>query len=273
MLNAIFNYEFMQNAILSAIIISIILPYVGVIVSMRRMNFIADSLGHVNMAAIALTMLISTFIPLNSYLSFLIIIIWTILSSILIEYLREKYKNYKEISLLIVYTISVALTMLFLEFASGYNSSLFNILFGNINAISRDQVYYFFIISLILILYFKKYFNQIILFSLDEQHFKMYNYNLKFIKYTSMIVISITITIAIKIVGVLLVTSLITIPLLSSSNISTSLKKTIKNCIIINLISMLGGIVISYYLNIATSPIVVIIMLIIYLFTLNIKKK
>lgn len=268
----ILNYEFIQNALLAAIMLSFVLPFVGVIVLLRRMTFIADSLGHVNMSGIAFTIFISSIIPSLVNVSFLIVIIWTIISALAIEYLRDKYKSYKEISITIVYTLAVALTMIFLSFSGGYKQSIFNILFGNINAISREQVYFIILFTIIILIFFKYNFKKLIIFSLEEEYVKMYGYNVNFLKYSSIIIVALTITLAIKIIGVLLVSSLITIPLLASSNLTNSLKKTINYCIIINLIIMVSGIFISYYFDISASAVIVLFSLFIYLFTLKSKK-
>lgn len=271
MISALLNYEFMQNAVMAGLLIGAVLPFIGIIVMLRRLTFIADSLGHINMAGIAFTILLSS-LGLAFISNSIIIMLWTICSAILIEYLRTKYTEYKELSIMIVYSLSIALTIIFLSISSGYSSSIFNVLFGNINAISHNELIYMFVVCLVLMVYVFLNYKKLILFSLDEDHAKLYNINTTRLKYGSMILIAIVITLAIKVVGVLLVSSLVSIPMLSAANMSKSLKTTYLNSIWITEVSILSGIILGYILNISTSAMIVVITLLIYLITSLIKK-
>ncbi len=266
------TYEFFQNALIAGVLIGILLPIIGIVVLLRRMTFIADSFGHINMAGIAFAIFITSLVPALTFLSPIITLIWTILAAILIEFLRNKYKNYKELSITIVYSLSIALMMIFLSLSGGYNSSLFSVLFGNINGLNRQDVIFIlisfiFIISLITLNYKK-----IILLSLEEEYSKLYNVNVTVTKYLTMILIALTITIAIKAIGVLLVSSLIIIPLLAASNISGNLKHTLIFSIIFTEISIVFGLYGSYFLNVPTSALIVIISIFIYLISIKFKK-
>ncbi len=266
------SYEFMQNAFMVGIMIGILLPIVGVSIMFRRMIFISDSLGHINMSGIAFAIFItSIFSFLDSYYS-LIVLIWTILGALLIEYLRLKFKNYREVSIMIVYSLSIALTMLFLNLSSGYNASLFNILFGNINAISRLQVLFIFISIIIMLVYIRFSYRELILYSMKEEYSKLYDINQTKLKYISIIIIALTVSLAIKVVGVLLVSTIISLPLIASSQVSKSLKKTVLVAILISEISIILGIVLAYYLNISTSAMIVLLILISYLICVRLKK-
>lgn len=262
---SILSYDFMQNAIIAGLLIGMVTPIVGIFIILRRLTFIADSLGHINMAGIAFSMLVPSVIGSIVISNTVIVIVWTILCALLIELLRNKYSEYKEISIMIVYSLSVALTMVFLSLANGYNSSVFNILFGNINAISDSDIYMmvFLITSVLIYVVFK--YKKILLFALDEEHAKLYGVKVEQMKYITMVIVAIIITLAIKVVGVLLVSSLVTIPILSAANLSKSLKQTLLYAFIITEISMVIGIFLGYFLNISTSAMIVITLLLFYL--------
>ncbi len=271
MLNLL-SYNLFQNALTVGIIIGILLPVIGVVVLLRRMTFIADSFGHINMAGIALAILISSILPSLAGFSEVITVLWTIAAAVLIEFLRERYSEYKELSITIVYSVSIALMMIFLNLAGGYSSSLFAVLFGNINGINDNGVLAiaissFIIIGLVIINYKK-----MLLLSLEEDYAKLYGVNVTRTKYLMMILIALSITIAIKAIGVLLVSSLIIIPLLAASNVSSSLKSSLIYAIIFTELSIIVGIFSSYYLNMPTSAIIVITSIIIYLISIKFKK-
>lgn len=271
MLNLL-SYDLFQNGLLAGAIIGLLLPVIGIVVLLRRMTFIADSFGHINMAGIALSILIASIFPNLAGFSTIITILWTVGAAILIEYLRAKYTEYKELSITIVYSVSIALMMIFLSLSGGYNSSLFAVLFGNINGISRSDVFTILISAIIILTLVGFNYKKMLLLSLEEEYSKLYNVNVKRTKYLMMILIALTITIAIKAIGVLLVSSLIVIPLLAAGNVSRNLKHTLLWAILFTELSMIVGIFSSYYLNLPTSAMIVIIAITIYLVTIKFKR-
>ncbi len=271
MLNLL-SYNLFQNALIVGVIIGMLLPIIGIVVLLRRMTFIADSFGHINMAGIALAILVTSIVPALGGFTEVITIIWTILAAILIEFLRERYSEYKELSITIVYSVSIALMMIFLNLAGGYSSSLFTVLFGNINGISDSGVIAIGLSSIIIIGLVIVNYKKMLLLSLEEDYAKLYGVNVTRTKYLMMILIALSITIAIKAIGVLLVSSLIIIPQLAASNVSTSLKSSLIYGIIFTELSIIIGIFSSYYLNMPTSAIIVISSIIIYLCSIKFKK-
>lgn len=271
MLNLL-SYDLFQNGLVAGAIIGLLLPIIGIVVLLRRMTFIADSFGHINMAGIALSILIASIFPSLVGFSTIITILWTILAAILIEFLRDKYKEYKELSITIVYSVSIALMMIFLSLSGGYNSSLFAVLFGNINGISRSDVLTITISAVVILIIVGLNYKSMLLLSLEEEYSKLYNVNVKRTKYLMMILIALTITIAIKAIGVLLVSSLIVIPLLAAGNVSRNLKQSLLWAILFTELSMILGIFSSYYLNLPTSAMIVIIAIVIYLVTVKFKR-
>lgn len=267
-----FNYGFMQNAYIVAFFIGLVIPLIGIVIFMRRMGFIADSLGHINMSGIAFAMFMTaTFSVLSPY-SLLLTMTWTILGALLIEYLRTKFENYKEVSIMIVYSLAVAMTILFLNLSTGYNAGLFNILFGNINTISDTQVKLISLLSIVVILIFTKLYRSLFLLGLEEDYIKMYGIKVRRLRYFSIVLITVVISMAIKVVGVLLVSSLLLIPLLAAIRLANNLKQTIILSIIITEFSLFSGIFISYYINISASAIIVLTSLLIYLLSVIFKR-
>lgn len=273
MIANIVKYSFLQNALIVGVILSFILPIIGIIVLFRKVPFIADALGHINMSAIAFIYFLNSFFAVSYFSSLIIIIIWSIMGAILIEYFSQKFDHYKEVSVMIVYSVAVSLTMILLNLSVGFQSSLFNVLFGNINTITRLETITILISSLVIILIVSLTYKKIILISLEDTNSRIYDVNLNFYKYLSIIIISISISMAIKILGVLLVSSLILIPNLAAIRISKSLKEMVFFSIIFTLISTVSGIVIAYYLSLSTSAVIVLIAVFIYLSSLIIKKK
>ncbi len=260
----IVSYDFMKNALLAGSFIALLLPFIGIIIILRKQTFLADALGHINMSAIAFSIFITTtFSAFTDYSTFLIIF-WSVLGAVLIEYLRNKFTVNKEVSLIIVYSLSIALTMIFLNLSSGYNASFFNVLFGNINAISKSDINFILVGGVIVFITIGLTYKKILLLSLEEEYAKMYGFNLTFYRYLTIIIITLVISMAIKVIGVLLVSSLLIIPLLGAMRIGNNLKMTLIYSILITEFAVVGGIIIAFYLNISTSAIIVLLALLIY---------
>ncbi len=264
MIAAIANYEFIQNAFLVGLILGVIFPFVGLIVLLRRIPFIADTLGHVNISGIVFIYLINSIIALNFFSNSILIIIWTVLGSIFIEILSQKYTHYKEVSVMVVYAIAVSLTIIFLNLANGFNSNLYNIFFGSINTITRLDLYIVFLLATLILFIIYKNYNKILIISIDDELSKLYNVNLTFQRYLTIIIISITITMSIKILGVLLVSSLILIPNLAAIRLTNSLKQSLLLSIMITEFSFVFGFILAYFLNLSPSAIIVLIAVVIY---------
>ncbi len=270
---SIVSYGFMQNALITGAVIGLILPIIGVIVLSRRMVFLADSLGHINMSGIAFSSLLATNFAILSEYSFIISLLWTMAGAILIEYFRDKYKEYKEVSITLVYALSVALTMIFLNLSTGVNAGLFNILFGNINAISRQETIYIVVIGIIVLAIYYLLYPKLLLLALEEEYIHLYGINAKLYRYITMVVITLVISIAIKIVGVLLVSSLLLIPLLSASTIAKNLKQTYLYTMFFTELSIIIGIFVAYYIDLSSSAIIVLTSLVIYLICIIVSKQ
>lgn len=262
----IFSYGFMQNAILVGLVLSIMLPVVGIIVYLRKIIFLSDTLGQVSLAGASFAVFLSTTLSL-SINNDIVIIIWTIIGAIFIQFLIDKIKDYQEVSLMITHSVSICLVMILLSQSGGYSSTIFSLLFGNIVGITSDYVVLIAVSSVIVLVILAILYRKILISILDQKQSHLRGINPTFYKYLTIVLISIIISLAIKVVGVMLVATMLCLPILVSNLISRSLKQTVIYSIIVCLISFIGGIIISFYYNISGSAIIVLIVLVLYLIT------
>ncbi len=269
----IVSYDFMQNALISGVFLSVVLAVVGLHLVTHRLTFIADTLGHINMGGVALTYLLAPVIALSLFSSLLIIMTWSILGGVLIEYLRSKYKDNKEVAILIVYAMAIALTMIFLNLSTSANTGFLNLLFGNINAISNQEVIVVVVFSIVILIVMQLINKKLFIIAFDQEVSELYGVKYTFYRYLFIILVTITTTLAIKILGVLLVSSMMIIPNLSAINLSKNLKQTKYFAIILTEISMIFGIFMAYFLNLSASAVIVIVAIVIYGLTVVYKSK
>jgi len=183
----------------------------------------------------------------------------------LIENIKSRFEVYKEIAIILTYTIAVALTSIFIYLGNGFNSSFFNFLFGNINTISSGELLVIFatLIFTICFVYFN--YQKLVLISLEPATAFLYTKNVKLYNYLFMIILAIAITVAIKLVGVLMVSALIIVPVLTAMRLSKSLKKVFFVAILLSEFAIISGLFIAYYINLPSGAVIVLFSLMLYL--------
>lgn len=258
---SMFSYNFMQFAMIVGLILGICLPIVGVIVYLRKIIFLSDTIGQISLTGASFGVFISSTVSNLVVNNFWMIIIFTIIGAIFIQFLNDKIKSNQEISLLITHSIAISLVMIFLSLAKSYGANLFNILFGNINSISAQDVMIIASLSIIVISLLLVKWRTIILVFIDEVSAKLRGINVTFYKYFTTILISVMIALAVKVVGVLLVATMLALPIVSASLFSSNLKKVVLMSIVMAIISFEGGIMSSYIFDLPASALIVFISL------------
>lgn len=256
-----FSYNFMQFAMIVGLILGICLPIVGIIVYLRKIIFLSDTIGQISLTGASFGVFISSIVSNLVVNNFWMIIIFTIIGAIFIQFLIDKIKVNQEISLLITHSIAISLVMIFLSLTKNYGANLFNILFGNINSISAQDVMIIACLSIMVIsLLLVKWRTNILVF-VDEISAKLRGINVTFYKYFTTILISVMIALAVKVVGVLLVATMLALPIVSASLVSRNLKQVVLMAIVMAIISFEGGIMASYLFDLPASALIVFISL------------
>ena len=273
MISGILQYEFLQNAFLTGIIIGIIAPLIGVFVVVRRLSLIADALSHVTLAGIAASLLLEKrFLPVGTLNPIYMGMFFSVAGSLLIEKLRSVYKHYEELAIPIIMSGGVGLSVLFISLADGFNTDLFSYLFGSVSAVTRLDLWTILIISIFVIAIVIMLYKELFIISFDEEHAKASGLPVKGLHFLFMIMVALVIASSMRIVGVLLVSSLMTLPVAAAIRIANGFKQTIIYSIIFGETSVLGGLIISYYLDLAPGGTIVIISIIILMVTIFVKK-
>jgi zinc transport system permease protein len=259
----IFRYEYMQNAYIIGVILGVLAPLVGVFVVLRRMSLIVDGISHISLAGISFSLMLSklygiTIAPIYSAL------IFATAGSLTIDYISASFKKYREVVIPIIVTVSLSLTVIFASLANGFNSDLLSYLFGNILTTTRTDIVYVLIALVVVIVLFKLFYYDILAFSLDEDYAKYSGKNVMLFRVIFSFIIAIVISISMKVVGMMLIGSMIIVPVSSAMRLSKSFKSTILISILLSELSVLSGLVLSYYLDIPSGATIVMISVIIF---------
>lgn len=273
MIEAIFNYEFLQNAFFSGLIIGIIAPLLGVFIVVRRLSLIADALSHVTLAGIAGSLYLSQSVPALALLNPIYLgIVASVSGSILIERLRSLYKHYEELAIPIIMSGGIGLSAIFISMAQGFNQDLMSYLFGSVSAVSRQDLYVVIGIAVVVILFLFFMFKELFLLSFDDEFAKASGIPAKWVHLAFMIVTALVIAASMRIVGILLVSSLMTLPVAAAMRVAKGFKQAIMYAIVFGELSVIIGLVSAFYLNLAPGGTIVVTSIVILLVVIVGKK-
>ncbi|MGG3470020.1 metal ABC transporter permease [Neobacillus pocheonensis] len=273
MIQGIFHYEFLQNAFLTGIMIGILAPLLGVFIVVRRLSLIADALSHVTLAGIAASLLLERNIAALAGLNPLYLgMVFSVGGSLFIEKLRAVYKHYQELAIPIILSSGIGLGVIFISLANGFNTDLFSYLFGSVSAVSRTDLFVILIISILVIAVIVLLYKELFLLSFDEEHAKASGIAAKSIHFIFIVMVALVIAASMRIVGILLVSSLMTLPVAASIRIAKGFKQTIFLSVLFGEISVLGGLFTAYYLDLAPGGTIVMLSVLILIIAIFYKK-
>ncbi|GIQ66390.1 zinc ABC transporter permease [Paenibacillus cisolokensis] len=255
-----FFYGFMQRAFQASFLISLIAPILGLFLVLRRQSLIADTLSHVSLAGVALGLLIG----INpTWTNILVVII----IAILLEFLRQMYRTYSEISIAILMSVGMAAALVLMGMSdSGATLSITQFLFGSIVTINKEQIWMLLGLTIMIGLLYLIYRRPMYVLTFDEETAFTAGLPIKTMSILFNVLTGVTIAVIMPIVGALLVSAIIILPAAISLRLSKSFYGVILNGIVIALVGMISGLVASYELG--TPPgasITLILMLILQL--------
>jgi zinc transport system permease protein len=270
---ALFEYSFLRYALLTGVIMGFVTPIIGSFVVIRRLSFIADTLSHFSLAGLSIGIFLIniigyTFISDPLYLA----MVFSVIGALFIEILRGYYQNYKEISMPIVMSLGTALSALFISLSGGFNSSIYNYLFGSILTVGNRYLLIITIVTVIVLGLLSIFYKEMVLISFDETYAKLLGIKIGRFQFVSTIILAVIVSLSIATVGVLLVSSLMIIPVAAAMKVGKSFKNTVVIAIMFSELSIIGGLWLSYELDIASGATIVLINILI-LFLVGIFRK
>lgn len=260
----IFKQDFMIKALITGIFIAISCSLLGVFLVLKNMSLIGDGLAHVSFAAIAIGLLVSD-------KPIIISIPIVIVASFLVLLLKEKAKIDADATIGLLSSFSIAVGVIIASVAKGFNIDLFSYLFGSILFISPSEMILSGLLAIILIVLVLLFYNDLFSITFDENFAKISGIKVRRINYLLSVLISITIVLGIRIVGTMLISSLIVFPSVSALQISKGFKRTLLFSVLFSMIAVVLGIIFSYILNVPTGALIVVVNAIIFLITLIIR--
>lgn len=250
----ILTAEFFQRALIGGALIAITAPLMGLFLVLRRLAMIGDTLAHVSIAGVALGFLINVY-PVAVGLLFAIV------ASFGIEMLRRTYKTYAELSIAIIMSGGIALASILFTLGKGFNLNVNSYLFGSIYTLTNTDLAVIggvtaIVLSIVLI--HKK---ELFLLTFDEDAAAVSGLPVRYFNILISVLTALVISAAIKIVGALLVSALLTIPAACSLALSRSFRQAVFLVVLIGEIAVLAGLWIAGVWNLAPGGTIVLLLI------------
>ena len=253
----ILQYTFMQHALLGSLLASIACGLVGTYIVTRRLVFISGGLTHASFGGIGLG-LYAGIPPLWSAAVF------AVLSAFGVEWLSKRKDMREDSAIAIFWTLGMAIGVMFSFLAPGFTPDLSAYLFGNILTINDTDIWMLGILTVALLVFFSLYLRPLVSVAFDREFARSQGIPVHTFEYVMMLFIALTIVACLRMVGIVLVISLLTIPQSTANLFTSRFRRIMGLSILIGYISCLGGLYLSFRLNVPSGASIIFFSILIY---------
>lgn len=253
-----FQYDFMQRALIAGFIIAAICPIIGAFVVVRRQSMIGDGLGHIAFAGVTGGYLLGFYPALGA-------VMLTVLGAVGIETLRRRHSQYADMGLAIFFYAGIALAIIFSTMTKMPSAGLLSFLFGSIITVSWSDIFLISICGIVVIVAVFSNYSKLMLISLNEDIARVSGINTHLINMIFCILTALVVVAGMTVVGVLLVSALMIVPVATAHLFRLGFKATMFWAVILSTLSVLVGLMAAFYLDIAPGGTIVITAVLFYI--------
>lgn len=258
------QYSFFQNALWGSLLTAIACGIVGTYIVSRRLVFISGGITHASFGGLGLGFYLGT----NPIL---MAMLFSVLSAFGVEWV-SKTQNVREDSAIAgIWSLGMALGVIFIFLTPGYAPNLSAYLFGNILTIATSDIIWIASLVGILIVFFGLFLHTIVYVAFDRDFAVTQHLPVKWVEYVMMCFIAMTIVLSIRLVGIMLLMSLLTLPQITVNLFTSDFKKIIWGSIAIGFAGCVAGLVLSYYLNVPSGAFIILVLVVLFLVVKAIK--
>jgi len=246
----ILEYGFIQRALIAGSFIGMLCSTLGVFLVLRRLSLIGDGLAHATFGSVAL----SLFLNMSTlWISLPIVMI----CALGILRLTERFRLNGDAAIGMVSSLGIAAGILLSSIAGGFNVDLFSFLFGSILAISNTEVILSILLSFLVLLLVSLFYNDLLSITFDEESAKASGINIQRLNTIFVLMTAVTVVLSMKVVGIMLISALLILPPVTALQVAESFKATILVALFAATVSVISGILISFYLDLPTGAVIV----------------
>ncbi len=256
---------FMQNAVVGGIILAVLLSILSLFINLKNWSFITVGISHATFGGLAIGFYLGISPSLVGG-------IFAVLVGLLIGYISKKGDIHEDISIGILFSMSMALGVIFITLTPNYNSDLFTFLFGNILTMTREDIYILTGFTILSLGFIGINFQKIMYCCYNEEVAFVSGIHTGFYYYSVIMIIAVATVLAVKLVGVILASAMMILPVAFANQIFWHYKKIIITAMAFSIFMVLGGIYISYQYNLPSGATIVFLYSLIFSISFLFKK-
>ncbi len=264
----ILSYGFIQRALLAGTLIALLCSVLGVFLVLRRMSLIGDGLAHVTFGSTAIALALK----LYSAMSLLVSMPVVLLASLGILKLTEKNRLSGDAAIGIVSALGISVGIILASVGGGYNVDLLSYLFGNILSISREEVMIAALLCVGVLLLLTLYYQELFAIAFSEELAKVSGIRTSFINSVLVLLTALSVVLAMKLVGIMLISSMLIVPAASALQLARGFRVCIVLAAIQGCGSVIIGIIISILTNLPASATIVVVNLTLFLISYLVRR-
>ena len=254
----IFSYQFLQNAFLAGLLVSIACGIIGTYIVARRLVFLSGGITHSSFGGIG----IAYYLGMNPILG---AFVFSAISALGIEYFADKTRMREDSAIGILWAIGTAIGVIFVSMTPGYAPNLMSFLFGGLLGVTQVDLLVMLILNVALILLFTFGLRTILYIAFDKEFAITQNASVKLTNYLMMILISLTIVICIRVVGIVLLIALLTIPVVTANIFYKDFKNIMVGSVVLGFVGMMVGLYFSFEAKLPSGAAIILAQSIIWL--------
>lgn len=252
------QYAFFQNALLGSLLTAMACGIIGTYIVSRRLVFISGGITHASFGGLGL----GFYLGANPIL---MAMIFSVLSAFGVEWASRSQNVREDSAIAGIWSLGMALGVIFIFLTPGYAPNLSAYLFGSILTITTTDIYLIAILTVIMIAVFALFMREIVYTAFDREFALTQRIPVRLIEYAMMFFIAVTIVLSIRLVGIMLLMSLLTLPQITVNLFTSDFKKIMLGSIGIGFLSCVAGLVLSYYLNVPSGAFIILVQVLLFL--------
>ena len=249
--NALTKYDFLQSALLTAVMVGIMSGIIGSFIILRGMSLMGDAISHAVLPGVAVAYMLGINILLGAS-------VFGVLAALLIGFVASRSKIKTDTSIGVVFSAFYALGFILISMAES-STNLHHILFGNILAVSDSDIMTTAIVLGLVILFVVVFYKELFVTSFDETYARTYGLKVQVIHYALMLVLTLVTVSALQTVGIILVVAMLITPAATAFLWTDKLNIMLVLSAVVGMISAITGLYFSYTFNWASGPAIVIV--------------
>lgn len=257
MFEAIFEYQFLQNAIIAALLASVVCGVIGTIIIEKKIIMMSGGIAHTAYGGVGLGYLLG-FTPMIGA------VIFAVMAAFGVGAVKRHGKVHTDIVIALLWSLGMALGIAFIGMMPGYAPDMTSYLFGNILSVTRADILLMFILTFVVVFIVAMLFNDWKSYLFDEQFASLNGMKTVFLEYLLLVLVALSVVVLIRVAGIILVLALLTAPAACSALLSKKLKVRMIFAVIFGIIFCLAGLALSYAANISSGACIVIISVVAY---------